>query len=284
MILYGAAWFLLTALPALPLVNHFLPYYLFLPMVGVSLLLGFEFTWAADRLARLHWFAAASMIAILFGGLLIACSAGIHADIENHRLLGGSADISSRSLGGLMQLYPELPPKATIYIEDSEEPLAWDHSWGGLIQMAYGRDDITVIYSSVGYALGLPDRKILSEAIVLKYGGGKLSDETAAFRKAALPYIPLTTSAIHTLSLSSQKVRPRGSFSIEVAGAHDVVVKIAYIIDNGPTQVFDVHLDHQGHSRMDISEGTRKGSYRFVAFKITSENTWIQSDATITVE
>ena len=66
---------------------------------------------------------ATIVLQALYVGL---CSASIHADIENHRLLGGSADISSRSLGGLMQLYPELPPKATIYIEDSEEPLAWD--------------------------------------------------------------------------------------------------------------------------------------------------------------
>src|SRR5262249_36779263 len=158
-------------------------------------------------------------------------------------------------------LYPELPPKATIYIDDSEEPLAWDHSWGGLIQMAYRRDDITVLYSSVGDALGLSDRSTLSQAIVLKYAAGKFSDETPAFRAAPLPYIPFQTSNTHSLSVSSPRVRPRGSFSIAITGAHDVVVKVAYIIDNGPTQVFDVNIDHQGQSRSYVSDSTRKGFY-----------------------
>jgi hypothetical protein len=281
---FGIAWFLITAVPALPLKNHFLPYYLFLPIVGVSLVIGSAFTLAADRLARLHRMAAASMIVILFGGMLWACSASIHADIENHRLLGGSAGMAFRSLKDLMRLYPELPPKATIYIDDDEQPLAWDHSWGGLINMAYRRADITVLYSSMGDALGLSDPEILSKAIVLKYGAGGLIDQTAAFRKAPLPYIPFNPSNIHTLNLSSQRIRPSESFFIGITETHDVVVKVAYIIDNGPTQVFEADLDHDGRSRFDVSDSTRKGAYRFVGFKIPGESSWIRSDAKITVE
>jgi hypothetical protein len=282
-VLFGQAWFILTVLPGLPLVNHFLPYYLFLPIVGVSLFIGSEFTWAAEKLRDLHWMAAASVIGILFGGLLVACSASIHADIENHRLLGGSAAIASRSLSDLKRLYPELPPKATIYIDDSEEPLAWDHAWGDLIRMVYERDDITALYASAGDALGLSDSRILSEAIVLKHRGG-LTDQTDAFRKRPLPYIPLTTSTAHTLSLSADKIRPRNSFFIVITGARDVSAKIAYIVDRGPTQVFEVALDDQGQSKLEVSESTRKGFYRFVGFAIAGEYSWIRSDATITVE
>jgi hypothetical protein len=54
--------------------------------------------------------------------------------------------------------------------------------------MAYERDDITVLYSSAGDALGLSDRTILSQAIVMKYRDGMLSDQTAAFRNGSLPY------------------------------------------------------------------------------------------------
>ena len=115
-----------------------------------------------------------------------------------------------------MRLYPQLPPKATVYMDDDEEPLAWDRCLGGLVNMAYNRGDITVLYSSAGDALGLSDRSILSQAIVLKYRSGILSDETSAFRKAPLPYIPLKTSAIHALSLSSGSVRPGNSFSIGI--------------------------------------------------------------------
>src|SRR4029079_3965314 len=118
-------------------------------------------------------------------------------------------------------------PKATVYIDDDEEPLAWDHAWGGLVNMAYKRGDITVLYSSAGDALGLSDRSTLSQAIVLKYRSGMLSDQTSAFRKAPLPYIPFKTSDIHALSLSSQTVRPGNSFSIAITGAHSGVVRIA---------------------------------------------------------
>jgi hypothetical protein len=99
-----------------------------------------------------------------------------------------------------------------------------------------------------------------------------------------LPYIPLKTSDLHALPLSLQTVRPGNSFVIEITGAHDAVVKIAYIVDNGPTQVFEAHFDHQTHSRFNVTNSTRKGHYRFVGFKIDGDNTWIQTTATITVE
>jgi hypothetical protein len=284
-LLFGAAWFLLTALPALPLVNHFLPYYLFLPNVGLSLVIGASFAWAVERIGRLHWMAAASMVVLFFGGLLIACSASIHADVNNHRLLGGSADIASRSLDDLMRLYPVLPANAIVYIDDREEPLAWDHSWGGLINMAYKRDDITVLYSSVGDALGLSqDASTVAEAIVLKYREGKLIDETAEFRKAPFPQIPFTTSNSHSMTVSPSVARRGDSYFIAITGAHDSTVKIAYTIDGGPARVFSIHLDHQGHSRLDVSENTPKGSYRLFGFLIEGEKDWMRSDSAITVE
>jgi hypothetical protein len=89
---------------------------------------------------------------------------------------------------------------------------------------------------------------------------------------------------VTSLGQSSERIRPGESFFIGMTGAHDVVAKIAYIVDNGLTQVFDANLGGQGRARLDVSESTRKGSYRFVAFKIAYENSWIRSDAKITVE
>jgi hypothetical protein len=44
----------ITLAPALPLVAHFLPYYLFLPVAGLSIALGTAITWLYDRAARFH--------------------------------------------------------------------------------------------------------------------------------------------------------------------------------------------------------------------------------------
>jgi hypothetical protein len=284
-LLFGVAWFFVTVLPPLPLVNHFLPYYLFLPIVGLSIIIGSAFGWAADRLVQLHWVAATSVIGSVFVGLLMACSASIHGDIENHRLLGGSANVASRSLHDLMQLYPELPPNATIYIDDADEPLAWDHSWGGLIKMAYGREDITVLYSSEADLLALPPDGSTSDAIVLRYRQERLNDQTAAFRKSPSDFSTrFQSSEIYDLSVSRPRVRAGDSFSIGISRTHEVVAKIAYVINNGYTQVFEVYLDQQGRSKLDVTETTQKGFYQFVGFALAGQKKWFGSDATITVE
>ena len=215
----------------------------------------------------------------------MACSASIHGDIENHRLLGGSANVASRSLHDLIQLYPELPPNATIYIDDADEPLAWDHSWGGLIKMAYGREDITVLYSSEADLLALPPDGSTSDAIVLRYRQERLNDQTAAFRKSPSDFSTrFQSSEIYDLSVSRPRVRAGDSFSIGISRTHEVVAKIAYVINNGYTQVFEVYLDQQGRSKLDVTETTQKGFYQFVGFALAGQKKWFGSDATITVE
>jgi hypothetical protein len=63
-ILFGAAWFWITLFPALPLIRHFLPYYLFLPGVGLSLIVGIVFAWSYDALSRIHTSIAAAIIVL----------------------------------------------------------------------------------------------------------------------------------------------------------------------------------------------------------------------------
>src|SRR5437899_12595130 len=82
--------FLITLWPTLPLLNHFLPYYLFLPVAGVSLVIGTVFVWLYDNIRRFQPAAAAATIVVLLGGLLYVCGASIHADIRDHMWLGGS--------------------------------------------------------------------------------------------------------------------------------------------------------------------------------------------------
>src|SRR5262249_35145251 len=69
-VLFGIGWFWITLGPALPLVSHFLPYYLFLPVIGLSLIIGAAFTWLHDQLYTFQPVVAAVCIALLLSGVL----------------------------------------------------------------------------------------------------------------------------------------------------------------------------------------------------------------------
>src|SRR5439155_24190153 len=61
-IVFGSAWFFITILPALPLQTHFIPYYLSLPIIGLSLIAGTVFVWGYDCLRRVQPLVAAASI------------------------------------------------------------------------------------------------------------------------------------------------------------------------------------------------------------------------------
>ena len=69
-------------------------------------------------------------------------------------------------------MYPVLPAKTTIYFDDAEEPLDWEHNHGGLITLAYHEDRINALYASQGDAAVVPDavsrlRQILADGRAL---------------------------------------------------------------------------------------------------------------------
>jgi hypothetical protein len=124
LILFGFAWFWVTLLPALPLVAHFFPYYLFLPVIGLSLVVGLVFTALHDRLRRVQPVLAAAIIVLVFGGVLVVTSRSIEGDIRNNSLLGASANIALNTLSDLKGLHPVLPATTTIFFADANEPVA----------------------------------------------------------------------------------------------------------------------------------------------------------------
>src|SRR5262249_11529862 len=123
-ILFGSAWFWITLLPALPLIRHFLPYYVFLPVVGLSLIVGIVFAWLYDALSRIHASMAAAIIVLTFSALFYVTSNRINTTIEHDSLLGGSAKPAWNTLNDLRHFYPRLPEGATLYFVDGNEYLS----------------------------------------------------------------------------------------------------------------------------------------------------------------
>jgi hypothetical protein len=177
-ILFSFGLFWITLLPTLPLVSHFLPYYLFLPVAGLSIVVGCVFARLYDLLSRLQPIVASAAIVLVFGGVLIVTSRSIRGNIRDNPLLGGSSRLASNTLNDLRRLHPALPPGATLYFADANKSLAWPHASGGLIKMAYGTDKISVLYQSQGDSL-VPEAR---DVIFLGVQNGRLVDETARYR------------------------------------------------------------------------------------------------------
>jgi hypothetical protein len=152
-VLFGLAWFWIAVLPALPIATHFVPHYLFVPIIGLSIAIGIVFYTAYDALRSIQPVVAAAGIVVVFAGLLYVNSRSIRGDIRDNRILGGSAKLAADTLTDLKRLYPTLPAEATLYFADAAESLQWEHDSGGLLRMAYGNDRIKVIYESQGVSL-----------------------------------------------------------------------------------------------------------------------------------
>jgi hypothetical protein len=280
LLLWGIAWFLITLTPALPLLNHFLPYYLFLPIVGFSLAVGCAFTFACDKLGKSPLLALLVVIPAL-AVVFHANSVSIHADIANNVVLGGSAKAALNSIESLKRLYPVLPSDRIVYVIDDQEPLWWHHDYGALIRMSYNADNVTALYSSFGQRP--PEDTPPGKMIVLRYRNERFFDETNIFRADPDRMVQYVEGNGRGLAVSTREVRPGDSYSLEITAARGVFANITYTVDDGPVQIFSAHFDADGRARFDVLENTIKGSYRFLGFNIAGQQEWVRADATIDV-
>jgi hypothetical protein len=212
--------------------------------------------------------------------MLYVVSGSIQNEIEQNRLLGGSARIALDSLNDVKRLYPTLPPNAVVHFEDSEEPLYWEQSWGNLLRMAYGRDDIKATFASLGATLNTDSA---DDTIVLYQANQRLTDGTSEYRANPTRFVKVTDSAIHKLVLSAAEVSVGQKYSLSITAASNLMVWIAYTLDDGPIDSFGVQLNADGQATFDISPQTKKGLYRFIRFRISGQEEWIRAQNTIAV-
>jgi hypothetical protein len=282
LILFGIGWFFLTVSPVLPLVNHLMPYYLFLPLAGIALVVGLVFSSIYDVLKRSQPIVAAAALAGIFAGLLYATAPGIREDILKNRLLGGSAELALNSVTDLRRLYPALSPNARIFFNDVDEPVAWDQSWGGLIRMAYNSDELAVRYaSSDDLVFADPDDR----TIVVDVRNKHLIDQTAEYRRnpERMTTITYIESDKYQLELSSTAVTVGDSYSATVRGLRDASIKFMYRLNEEAPDTFAASLDSDGRTTFKVSESTKKGVYTFLGFTVPGESGWIRCNATVVV-
>jgi hypothetical protein len=286
--LLGMCWFVISLGPALLLREHFLPYYLFLPLSGISLVVGTTVDWSLQSLMRLNswlrvpglcfWTVAAAI-------LLFVCQTSIQNERRNSPWLGRSSEVAAGSIHDLHTLFPNLKPNTTFYIINDEEPdLEWDTAEGGLFRLSYNDETLRVLFSSEKGMIPLGHGEAL---FILRYTNGHLRNETVEYRSHPhqfQQYLGRFVEGSYTLQLSTNTVEAgKDSYILEIPNLPNVKAQIYYDLNSGPMEEFTVRLDSQGQIKFDVSSDTPKGLYRFLAFRIEGSPELYKTDAEIIV-
>jgi len=275
-LLIGIAWFLITAAPTLPLLDHFLPYYIFAPLIGLSIAVGAVLDWAYSRCAKyapsLTFAACAALIAVV---MVIEIGAVSRASAD-HFLLGGSAQNAQTGMNDMLGLFPILQKDTALFIFDEEEPsLYWEHAHGMLYQMAYGDKTIKTIYSSEGIPIS-PDDLNSGKAIVLKWTGGHLIDITSFVKQRPELLLPHPPDQRYHLMLSKSGV-------MTIPELHDVTLNVLRAYNGIIEEPFQVKLDAHGQTDFKLESNAKPGIYTFIAVQHVGEPSWVTVSGSIPV-
>ena len=143
--------------------------------------------------------------------------------------------------------------------------------------MAYGVDAISVGYESLGDAL----RSTIAARWFLAF-------IAAVFRmKVRIPIQACRLREVRDLRPEARSlggdVGPGDRYSLAIKSLNNSAVRIAYMLNDGPIETFDVLLDADGKAVFDVSPQTRKGVYTFSAFSAMGSNQWIRTDKKLRV-
>jgi hypothetical protein len=280
-LLFGIAWFFIAAGPALALQKHFLPYYLFLPLAGFSLVIAAAVDWLYEHLKRWSRSAAVVVCILPFPVLVFICSIGITNSAQNSPLMGGAARIAQNAWSDFSTLFPTLPSHVTLYILDYDLPnLPYIQSSGDLFRMYSGDETLKVQYWSKEPLFSSPDAPF---KVVLSKPDGHLKDITSEFDKDPFRFISKEfVTGPYELKLNATDVKVGDPCTFLIPQHENKDVQIFYKLNGSPIKAFWVHLDASSRAEFKVSSETPKGLYEFVGFSTSRFQIW-RANARITV-
>lgn len=280
----GLAWFFIAIAPALPLFEHFVPYYLFLPLVGFSIAIAMMLDTAYRKVEAYTRAGAGVALGTLLTVLFAICIVSVRNDARENRMLGGSSILVLNSMSDLKAQRPRLQPNTTIYLSNAEEPdLNWDTSQGALFKMAYGDETIEALYWSWGEVI---TKGVLARGpvVVMKYEQSHLTDITDEFLAASEPPVSYSAISQYKLTVEPSAAAAGQDYRLSISGLANTEINIHYTLNGGPVRAFAIYLDNNSEARFNISDKTEKGFYRFVGFQMPDTPDWIQAAATILIQ
>jgi hypothetical protein len=291
LVLYGMGWFVIGLAPMLMLTNDPGPYYLFLGMVGFSLVVGICFSTIRENLRRRSPWIANALSGMTLLLIWISCRSLIVADTAGDFALGYSSMWGANSMEDMLKARAQLPHGANIYILDESMPDLWRfQGLGSLFKLVYRDNSITTLYRSTGQG---PDTGH-GELIVMKVEGEHLVDVTAQFRQDPRKFLGAADESSYqyverpgiSLSVTPAEVTAGRDFywmTVSGWGERDVVVQ--YTINDGPVGEGTFRLNSEGRVRFFVSALTAPGVYQFLRFRAPSASKveWFRSEARLLV-
>ena len=270
----GIGWFLMTLLPTLPLLGHFLPYYLFAPLVGFALAAGTVIDWLYTQSSRVM-----PGLGFASSAVLLTLSAGIQAAAANkmavsHSVLGESARHNDNAVRDLRALHPVIPRNTVIVVFNEEyPPLSWDLSGDALFQMAYDDLSLKTRYSADGLrSLEGYDRDHL---LALKWTNSHLVDWTSFVNQWPDLLSPHAPGEFYQME--------SGDDGIYIPQLADQAVLVLYAKDGEVQTPLTVKLDGHGKAAFPTGWPQGPGIYTFLAIRREAGIGWVTVSKSITV-
>ena len=286
LLLIGVAWFLTALAPALLLVGHFLPYYLFAPLVGLALAGGTVLDWAYRQCSKISARVAIAVTVLLLGGWtwIHARTANVLAD--SHGLLGGATKTSATAMNDIRALYPTLPDGARLVLFNEDIPSAAGDQMGGvLFQLAQDNPQLRTDYVTEG--LSIPPEDLHSgKVLAFKWTDGHLVDITRWVRQWPDLLKGHAREVNYHLGLSTTEVRADGTdaYVVRIPELANAAADVLYALDGKVMEPFGITLDGRGEVKIDVPSGTKRGTYDFVAVRRAGESDWVAVSRSLLVK
>jgi hypothetical protein len=277
LVLLGLGWFWIVLMPALPLAAHFLAYYLFGPLVGLSLAIGVASALAFERLSGSIRHAAVPSAVAVFGMLIAINANAAWPTAYEQPLLGKSARTNENAIANLRAMHPRLKTGVVLAVVNEDFlAISWSFGNQGLFRMAFGDDTIKTAITAT------PEDLLQKNAIALRFGIDSIEDVS----KAGLdkPLLAFEPDAQYTLELSRSEVRAGGDFYVmRIAELPNASITVLYKTPAGNTEFFRTQLDGNGAVRFDVGAGSPLGPYVFLAVRPDGRLTWRKVEGTVRI-
>ena len=192
-LILGIAWFVTALAPTLPLVNHFLPSYLFAPLAGFALAGATVLDWIWTQCSKIAPPTAIAPVAILISAWMWIHANTAQRIVANSSLLGAAAENAGSALADIQKLYPTLPEGVRLVLFNEGNPaVAPDQMGGMLFQLAYEDASLEVQYSTEGLSVPAHDPNA-QKVLAFEWLDGHFVDITPLVRQRPdllLPRIP----------------------------------------------------------------------------------------------
>jgi len=277
----GVIWFFVALAPALPLHNHFLPYYLFLPLVGFSLIVGTAFDFGYQLLRASVPSLSLPLVAAIFAQLVLVNARSVWNEQENNQLLGRSARIAQETVDTVRALKHSFGDQTIYFLNPNDGDLQWNLGWDGLFALSFSNATIHAAYASDAESHPVSNVDV-QHLIVLDYRHEVLTDvtqEALKGRELSKFYGP----RLDTFSLLPKDVLAgAGSYTVSMPTMSNRSIDILYALNNSAAQTINSYLNNTGEVQFPVGPTTQRGIYRFLGVR-SGGNSWLYVDDRLVV-